>query len=235
MPKRVEIGGKKYWQFPELPYDVSDQIRQIYNWYMRTDPQTGELADVTQWATYPNHATPANLAPLLRLLRTIADRNAERLEADLPQGIWYEVPRMRRENDGFRTRLGFYQDRIDELLDTDPNVNVGDQTENAKQLSRLVVEPLFFGWYPNDVWPFSEQGPPFASQTEQSVLDLYLPFSIANQATVSKAALDQAWEDFKTDLQDRFNAVVPVIPALTILPFALVGALALAGYMRARG
>jgi len=223
MAERTEVDGKLFWKFPALPYAVGEEVRAIYDWYMRTSPETGAEVDLTQWAAYPNNTTANKLVPLLDTLDKISSQAKEKIDASPNAGWLLENPRMRDEIDLFRTRLGAYKATVGQLIqEGHGDVMVGTtDSEPASMLSSLVVEPLFLGWYPNDVWPFSEMGPPYSEQDQQTVMDMYLPFSIANQAQISSAALTEAADELRKELRDRFNATLPGVPALQALPFIL--------------
>lgn len=231
-PERIDDDGKLFWKFPALPYNVGEEVRTIYDWYMRTSPETGAEVDLSQWATYPNNATANKLLPLLETLDKISSQAKEKIDASPNMGWFLENPRMRDEIDLFRTRLGAYKATLGQLITQGHGDVMVGTTDNAaaELLSAQVVEPLFLGWYPNAVWPFSEMGPPYSEQTEQTVMDLYLPFSIANQAQISNAALSEAVAQLRKDLRDRFNATIPVIPALSMLPFILALAAGVAAF-----
>jgi hypothetical protein len=226
MPEQIEKDGKKFWRFPKLPFDVGQQTRAIYNYYMRTNPETGELIQ-TEWATHPNNSTPATLGPLLRMLRRITDQNAAALA---PKPIFGDIGRLKDDQAKWEERLAFYEAKVAELVQIDPDVPVGTPgSDVAQQLGALVVEPLFLGWYPNEILPFSGQGSPYAGQVGQSVMDLYMPYTIANQVAITEAALAENYELFKQDLKYNakrfFTETLPNLPGLNVRPYVIAAAL----------
>jgi hypothetical protein len=232
MAERVETDGKKFWRFPELPYDVGQQVRALYNFYMRTNPQTG-LVELDKWAVYPNNSTPKTLGPLLDMLALITAQNAVALAgiavAGLPPAA---AQRMGDDHSRWVERLQLYQAKVAELVQVEPDSPVGGGSAVSKELARYVVEPLFLGWYPHDVAPFSSQPPPYSSQIGQSVMDIYSPYTMANQLAITEAALADAYAQFKRDLAENaevvFTEIIPVIPALKAVPFLVAGAVGLA-------
>jgi hypothetical protein len=239
MAEQHEKDGKKFWKFPELPYNVGEQTRAIYNYYMRTDPETGAFVQ-NQWATYPNHSTPRSLGPLLAMLRGITEANAAKV-AQMPG--FDDEARIIAEHNRWVERLDFYEAKRQELAQIDPDQPVGVSTNAvSRELGTYIVEPLFLGWYPTTTPPFSEQPGVFSKtpQEQQSVMDLYVPFSLANQIAINRQVLDEAYEQFKQDLKDNaqklFEEHLPNIAgALGVLPWVFVGAIGLGLYYRARG
>jgi len=213
-------GQRCFWKFPNLPYDISERVRSLYDYYMRLDPATGKVRE-NVWAVYPNNSTPASLAVLLAYLRRITDATHARLveerekiillagEAAIPvllQNLWTDHQR-------WLERLAFYEQKVTALRAIDPNTPVGSGTQVAQQLGHYVAEPLLLGWYPNEVEPFSQQPSPYSGQVGQSTLDLYTPMTIANQMAVTKAAWEDNWNLFKKDLRDNAGQVFQEFPA----------------------
>lgn len=238
MAEQHEKDGKKFWKFPDLPYNVGEQTRAIYNYYMRTDPVTGAFVE-DQWATYPNHSTPRSLGSLLRMLRKITDANAAKV-AQMPG--FNDEARIIAEHNRWSERLAFYEAKREELEGIEPDEPVGTQKPVSKELATYIVEPLFLGWFPNTTPPFSEQPGVFSEnpQSQQSVMDLYVPFSLANQIAINRQVLDESYEQFKQDLKDNaqklFEEHLPNIAgALGVLPWVVVGAIGVGLYYRARG
>jgi hypothetical protein len=238
MAEQIEKDGKKYWKF-NLPFDVGKKTRAIYNYYMRTDPETGVLAE-DQWAVYPNHSTPRSLGPLLRMLQEITNANAAKV-AQMPG--FDDEARIITEHNRWQERLAFYEAKRQELEGIAPDEPVGTQNPVSKELGTYIVEPLFLGWYPTTTPPFSDQPGVFSEtpQEQQAVMDLYTPFSLANQIAINRQVYDEAYEQFKQDLKDNaakfFEENLPegLSTALGVLPFVVVGAIGLGLFYRARG
>jgi len=223
MAEQLEKDGKKFWRFPALPYEVGNQVRALYNYYIRTNPETG-LVELDKWAVYPNNSTPRTLGPLLDLLLAITVENGFAM-------LGNDNDQLRDNHNRWATRLQFYRDKVAELALTGPDTPVGGSSPVSKELARYVVEPLFLGWYPHDVAPFSEQPPPYSSQIQQSLLDLYSPYTIANQLAISGETLATKYANFKKDLADStdefFNDTLPNLPGLNVLPYVIAGAIGL--------
>ena len=184
MPEKIDKDGKKFWAFPKLPFDVGARTASIYDFYMRTNPETGELVK-DQWAVYPNNSTPRTLGPLLDFLTTITTLNAVKL-ASMPG--FGDVARLKDDHANWVSRLAFYRAKREELFEIDPDQPVGTQNPVSKELALYIVEPLFLGWYPTDTPPFSTQAGIYSQnpQEVQSVMDLYMPLTIANQIAITR-------------------------------------------------
>lgn len=221
MPELITKDGMNFWQFPEMPFDVAKRMRALLNYYLRTDPETDEI-DLTQWAVYPNNATPKLLTPLITYLERITALNSEKLA----YGHVANWAQMVLENSRWIQRLEFYRDTITGIMAEDPDVMPGDPSNPLSvELATNVIEPLFLGWYPNDQEPFSEMPGPYSWQDGQAVMDLYLPYSQANQLVISEASESEEWDLFLDDLKARtlnlLTEVLPIIPTLKIIPLAV--------------
>ncbi len=170
-PKQESRDGKFFWAFPELPFDVQEQVSTIYDFYMRTDPTTGDV-NHKQWAVYPNNSTPKNLLILLAFLEKVTAQNSVALASLVSEGAKFIAA----DQAYWEARLAFYRAKLEELAAIAPDQMLGVQNnEVSHALGHDVVEPLFLGWYPEHTPPFSEQPTPYGHQTVQSVLDLYMP------------------------------------------------------------
>lgn len=228
---QVTKNGMKFWAFPALPYNVSDQVRALLNWYLRTHPETGEL-DTSTWAVYPNNATPRNLEPLLDLLQDITNQNRDMIDIGISANQPFEI-----QNERWQLRLNFYKSTVAAMMETTPDVSAGHpDVPGSYELYELVVQPLFLGWFPNSLEPFASQPGPYSSQTGHSAPDLYFPYMMANQTAVAIGAQQDAYDRFIQDLKDRtamiFTEYLPLMPALGALPWIVVGAIGLAVYGR---
>lgn len=219
MPELIEKDGKHFWAFPELPFDVARQTETLLNYYLRTDPATGEI-DETRWLTYPNNATPRKLLPVLEYLQTLTDLNTTMLADEPGMADWGQ---MVTENDRWRQRLDFYVMTVTGILAEDPDVMAGDSSNPLSlELANNVVNPLLLGWYPNDLEPFSTMPRPYSGQNVRSVMDLYFPYSQANQLAISLAVMAALWDDFVEDLKQRANVVINYAAgAISLLPIAV--------------
>lgn len=222
-PERHRLSdGRLFWKFPDLPFDKGEMAGAIYDYYLRMDPATGEIDD-KKWAIYPNNSTPNLLTPLMAFLQRVTDQNDARLaELTLRAVQPPNLGQMQADQNRWKARLGFYQATVFSLLQTNPDVSAGSTSEASKQINRFVVEPLFLGWFPNDVEPFASQPPPYSSQPGQSVMDVYMPLTLANQTVISKAALDEAWDLFKKELGDRFKKVIEVLHDRVLIPLGFL-------------
>jgi hypothetical protein len=228
MAEQIERDGMKFWKFGNLPFDVGEKVRAIYNFYMRTNPETGAFA-ADEWAVYPNNSTPRTIGPLLKMLRKLTDLNGAALAHHPGFPPW---DRMKEDHALWSTRLAFYEAKQQELFAIDPNQAVGI-TGNAvsTEMATYIVEPLFLGWFPNEVEPFASQPGVFSNQDARSVMDLYQPFTMANQVAIVNQNIDDAYAAFKQDLKDNaakvFTEHIPLLPALKVLPFVVLAALGL--------
>lgn len=230
MPEIIK-DGKHYWTFPGMPYQVDEQMRALLNFYLRTHPETGAL-DIERWSVYPNNSTARKLAPLLTLLQNITDRNVQANNHSGSMRVMRFI-----EINRWQKRLDFYHETVGELMATAPDVSAGNPDIPASmRLFKEVVQPLFLGWYPNELEPFASQPGPFSSQGDRAVMDLYSPYMMANQLHVTAEAQKQAYEKFKQDLIDNatkiFTEHLPVIPLLNLLPVAIALAVGMGIYNR---
>jgi hypothetical protein len=191
-------------------------LRSVFDYYFRTDPQTGYFMQY-QGFIYPNNCTPKKLRPLMEwldevtgLLVFIEGSTLNVIRGfGIPEG---EQERLENETRRWYDRFQFYLDEWEALLDLEENgetVMLLADNDASRRLGRYIVEPLFLGWYPNHESPvpepFASQPPPYSSQRLQTPPDLGTPISLINQFRMTRESLDDAMEKFFPDLWESLK------------------------------
>lgn len=216
-------GERCFWPLPARPKHHEGIVEKTLIYYTRTNPKTGEVSDLT---TYPNNMTPRRLQPFLKMLQTLTVESRKfilkkKAQAEFDYNVnpfytfvsskdyWEQVWNWQQD---WQERLTFYIDFVYRMMKKSPDAMVGDGDDpDAVELATFVTDPLFYGWYPNDVEPFKDQPPPYSSQTEQAGMDLMSTFSIANIAGVLEKSVNDSFVRFKKDLEDATGDIIDTI------------------------
>lgn len=218
----------------------------IFDFYMRTPP--GGKANRGVIALCPNHCTPARLLVLLDTLDELARATRDGLLADAGlaaavaalQGplfgspstalasAWNDLARL-------RDRLADYRLLANIIATDDPDLQACETSASSVELTRRVVEPLFFGHFPAGVEPFMSQPAPFNGG--EGLSDLSWTFVLANQAGMTTASLRENFEQLKTDVKEATGETLAVVAEAGGAVAAVLvglGVLALANAIRRR-
>lgn len=227
-----EAKGLCFWPFPPTPQSRKNIVKDTVEYFLRTDLKTGKISPRS---VFPNNATVENFGELMVFLQAVTDEARSSLmnilvksgiDIALFPGVFFTTPisdMQRAWNDlgRWQDRLDHYEEFVEKVYEANPGAMVGAEDSDSKMLSNFVAEPLFFGWYPNDLPPFSEQPMPYSAQTGQAGMDLGTPFSIATQAGVLGISIDRAAAAFKGDLKDGAEEALET--GTKALIFVLVG------------
>jgi hypothetical protein len=126
-----------------------------------------------------NTATPRNVRPLLDYLYIVHGKNKVRMDTE---GLGSAHQQFESEWLAYNDRLAGYRVALNEAFDD------GADTPTAAFYER-VVDPLLKGWFPG--------------VEVRRVPDAATAIIQARQIGVARKALDEAWEQLKTDLKDR--------------------------------
>ncbi len=218
------------------PHGMS--VQRINNVFLRTHEETGELDPNPQVIiVQDNLMTAKNARRLLALMReqlegangSLWDIKMAILDPlNLTPGL-YELATL----DGYAEQLNEFEARLDfygEALDkVPPETRLGEPGEAAQIFYQQFVEPVMFGWYPNDnspypnpsysgvLEPFASQGPPYSSQQVQVVPDLVTARIILKELGLHGEVWDAASEVLLDDLVKAYTeAAETVVTSLKV-------------------
>jgi hypothetical protein len=203
MPDRPGYSGEL-----DLPDAWSERfdpnfIRILSDYYFRRSPETGELVQTTG-LIYPNNCTPKKLEPLIQWMDDLTQVIVAKTYYvnQTFSGDAADKDRIVQEAVRWSERLEFYRDELGKLVDAEgrgESIMFGGTTAADQRLRTLIVDPLFFGWYPNhnqSVSPFANQPPPYSAQTQQQQPDMATPISLIHQFDETNEAYAAATKDF---------------------------------------
>ena len=144
-----------------------------------------------------NTATPRNVRPLLDYLYVVHGQNKILMDTE---GLGAAHQQFEADWLAYNDRLAGYRAALNEAFDAGPDVPTAAFYER-------VVDPLLKGWFPGI--------------EVRRVPDAATAIIQARQIGVARKALDEAWEQLKTDLKDRTTGTGKVVTLA-----AVVGALA---------
>jgi hypothetical protein len=193
-----------------------------------------------------NHLTSVETVRyLVDYMQEQADYIASLLHGGMEDVPGPELLNAERDLERFQARVTFYRAALDSLPDS---TRLGDQTFEGHKFLQWVVEPVMFGWYPNDAaaygaWatysgvpePFASQPPPFSSQSARAVPDFTTARRILLGLNVAAEAIADANRQLVIDLQDRAGAAVEVVKTVAGVGTVLAGGFLLLALSNAIG